>query len=248
MKKEELIRRTMQIVREVFQKDDGTVISYGKDGMEWQFNHLRGHGMCCGRVRKALRNCMGENGEVEQGNYHVQVITEQVCIVSGMVRIVQREDACIWQETPYEIMVCMCNGAAECVHVHGAKTAKLLCSVRGLDEAVYFLDEAEVLYIEAAHNNVVWHCREYRVESRDSLKRLEQCLPDRFMRIQRGYIINVKHVHVIRRNELQMDNGDILPVPYRIYQDIREALLEKSELHSSLQSLHSSQKLEATGK
>lgn len=222
-KKEELIRRTMLIVREIFRRTMHA-IPYCKSNMEWKFNHMLGYGLYCSHVRKALQSCFEEGGRIEHYDYHVQMITGQVHIVSGIFCIVHKQDTASGQGTPYEVVVCMCNGMAECVQIYGVKSARLLHRVKGFHEEIYFLEQAEILYIESSHNNVIWHCREYQVESRDSLKRLEMCMPDAFVRIHRGYIINVNHIFRIQNNEVQMTNGEILPIPARNCQSIRKQL------------------------
>lgn len=226
--REELIRKTIMIIQEIFQKATGTV-SHCRSDMEWQFNHLRGYGVYCSHIRNAIRSCKGPNEQIRHRNYYVRKIAGQVYIVSGTFCIGSNQSTDQDGETPYEIVVCMCNGMAEYIHIYGSKSARLLCEVQGLNGVTYFPEETEVLYIESAHNNVIWHCRAYEVESRDSLKRLEQCLPEIFMRIQRGYIVNVNHIHSIRKNELEMDNGDVLTIPYRIYTNVKEGIMHKMQ-------------------
>lgn len=251
--KRELVRRTMQIVKEIFQKNMQAV-SYCKGNMVWRFNHMSGYGLYCSTVRKALQGCAGENRQIRHHQYHVQAITDQVYLVSGLFCIVSGQEGNAPQElqgdqglqgSPYEILVCMSGGMAECIHVYGMRPARLLCRVRGLREEIYFLEETEVLYIESSHNNVIWHCRGYQVESRDSLKHLQQCLPGGFVRIHRGYIVNVRQIHSIRGNEVHMRNGDILTIPLRNSARIRKSLLAQMEKELlSPEDIHSSQKLE----
>lgn len=270
--KRELVRRTMQIVKEIFQKNTRAV-SYCKGNMEWRFNHMSGYGLYCPSVRKALQGCGGEDRWIRHHQYHVQTITEQVHLVSGLFCIVSGQDNVDaqgirdsqgiqnsqeirnskriqglqgLQGSPYEIIVCMSGGMAECVHVYGVRSARLLCKVQGVHEEVFFLEQAEVLYIESAHNNVIWHCRGYQVESRDSLKRLEQCLPECFMRIHRGYIVNTEQVYSIKSNEVHMSNGETLIIPMRNSASVRGSLLSRMEKGLlSPEETHSSQKMES---
>lgn len=245
--KRELVRRTMQIVKEIFQKST-QAIAYCKGNMEWRFNHMSGYGLYCPSVRKALQGCGGADRRIRHHQYHVQTITDQVHLVSGLFCIIpeqEGEDSQESQGIPYEILVCMLGGMAQCVHVYGVRTTRLLCKVQGIHEEVFFLEEEEVLYIESAHNNVIWHCRGYQVESRDSLKRLEQCLPDCFIRIHRGFIINVAQIHSIKSNEVHMSNGDTLVIPMRNSARVRRTLLLRMEKgFLSPEEIHSSQKVE----
>lgn len=226
--KEELIRRTMQIIKEIFQKNM-RAISYCKSNMEWRFNHMSGYGLHCARIRKALQGWADEGRRIRHREYHVQMITEQVYLVNGIFGIVPGREKDDSSEIPFEIVVCMCDGMAECIHIHGTAPARLLLQVRSFHEETWFLESTEILYIESSHNNVIWHCREYQVESRDTLKRLEQCLPDNFMRIHRCYIINVGQIHKISGKEVEMVNGDILTIPSRSGARVQEEILSKAE-------------------
>lgn len=226
--KEELIRRTMQIIKEIFQKNM-QAISYCKSNMEWRFNHISGYGLYCARIRKALQGWTDNGRRIRHREYHVQMITEQVCLVNGIFGIVSGQGMDDSSEIPFEIVVCMCDGMAECIHIHGTAPARLLFQVRGFHEETWFLESTEILYIESSHNNVIWHCREYQVESRDTLKRLEQCLPDHFVRIHRCHIINVEQIHKISGNEVEMTNGDILTIPVRNGAKVQKEILSRVE-------------------
>lgn len=226
--KEELIRRTMQIIKEIFQKNMRT-ISYCKSNMEWRFNHISGYGLYCTRVRRVLQGWAEESRQIRHREYHVQMITEQVHLVNGIFGIVPKQNADDSAEIPFEIVVCMYNGIAECIHIYGTGPERLLFKVRSFHEETWFLEGAEILYIESSHNNVIWHCRKYQVESRDSLKRLGQCLPEAFVRIHRCYIVNVGQIHKISGNEVEMMNGDVLTIPARNGAKIQQEILERVE-------------------
>lgn len=245
--KEELVRRTMRIVKEIFQ---GTkqAIPYCTGSMEWRFNHMSGYGLNCTHVREALRQCMEEGLQIRHLEYHVQAIADHVHLVSGIFCIAPKQGPGSGRGTPYEILICMYRGMAECVHVHGVRSARLLCRVKGFHEEVYFLEAEEVFYIESSHNNVIWHCREYQVESRDSLKRLERCLPGDFIRIHRGYIVNAGQIFSISGNEVRMANGDILAIPVKNCAKVRRSLLSQAEKELLYPpASHLSQKVEDDG-
>lgn len=226
--KEELIRRTMQIIKEIFQKNM-QAISYCKSNMEWRFNHISGYGLYCTRIRKALQGWAEEGRQIRHREYHVQMITEQVHLINGIFSIVPEQNGDAFLETPFEIVVCMRGGMAECVHIYGSGRERFLLQVRSFHEEIWFLESAEILYIESSHNNVIWHCRQYQVESRDTLKRLEQCLPNAFVRIHRCYIVNVGQIHKISGNEVEMTNGDILAIPVRNGAKVQEEILSKAD-------------------
>ena len=234
LEKQELKKRTRILIDEVFKKKAGSRLSYCKENVEWQFNHLCGYGITCLHVRSALRNCMENGSRINYIGFRVQEITEQINIVSGMFCIEHSGRHHQKPGTPYDAVICMENGMAVSIHIFGKKEARICCRVDGYNEVVYFPEIDEVLYLEAARNHVIWHCLEYEIEGRGPLKRCEEKLPDEFVRIQRGYLVNVRHLSVIRHNEVIMDNGDILPVPYRIFADVKKRLLEKKESTASV--------------
>lgn len=189
---------------------------------------MSGYGLYCTRIRKALQGCVEEGRQIRHRGYHVQMITEQIHLVNGVFSIAPEEDREGSLETPFEIVVCMSNGMAECVHIYGMGRERLLLQVRSFREEIWFLESTEILYIESSHNNVVWHCRKYQVESRDTLKRLEGCLPGAFVRIHRCYIVNVGQIHKISGNEVEMTNGDILLIPVRNGAKVQKEILSKA--------------------
>lgn len=234
LEKQELKKRTRILIGEVFKKKTRSRLSYCKENVEWQFNHLYGYGVTCLHVRSALHNCMEKNSEINYMGFRVQEITEQITIVSGMFCIEHSARPGPEPGTPYDAVVCMEKGMEVSIHIFGTKEARICYRVDGYNEVVYFPAIDEILYIEAARNHVIWHCLEYDIEGRGPLKRCEETLPEEFVKIQRGYVVNVRHLAVIRHNEVIMDNGDILPVPYRIFADVKQLLLQKKETTSSV--------------
>ena len=49
-------------------------------------------------------------------------------------------------------------------------------------------------------------------ELRYSLKRLEERLPNYFMRIHRSYIINLRHIQEVSKTRVLLDNEILLPI------------------------------------
>lgn len=97
--------------------------------------------------------------------------------------------------------------------------------IKATNESIYYIEENEILYIESQHNHVIWHCTGREILSNDSLYHLEEMLSEKFVRIQRGYIVNKYHVKYIQRCEAVMRNGDILPIPCKKYIMVRELLM-----------------------
>lgn len=91
-------------------------------------------------------------------------------------------------------------------------------------ERVFNLHEQEILYLEAGHNHVFWHCENFTIETTGSMKKAEQCLSDVFFKIQRSYIINKEHISKMARCYVEMDNGEKLSVPVKKYCKVKQSL------------------------
>ncbi len=89
---------------------------------------------------------------------------------------------------------------------------------------LYILQEQDILYMEASHNHVIWHCKNIIITTNDTLQQVEQRLSDSFVRIQRGYMINKHQIKHVRRCEVEMNNGDVLSIPCKKYVAIRDML------------------------
>ena len=55
---------------------------------------------------------------------------------------------------------------------------------------------------------------------------MEELKSDEFMMIEKGFIINIKHVMKLKEGEVYMRDGMILPIRKRGITVVREALLE----------------------
>lgn len=55
---------------------------------------------------------------------------------------------------------------------------------------------------------------------------MEELKSDEFMMIEKGFIINIKHVMKLKEGEVYMRDGMILPIRKRGITAVREALLE----------------------
>lgn len=85
----------------------------------------------------------------------------------------------------------------------------------------------DVLYISKEKNNVVFHLKnENIVQRRLSLGEISKSLRgDKFIYIERGYIINLMYVERMENNNIIMSNNDVLPVSRRKKTQIHMAVL-----------------------
>ncbi len=98
--------------------------------------------------------------------------------------------------------------------------------LRDAQEQSFFMDEADIIYLEAGHNRTRWHCRDKVIETSKNLLYTEKSLSDSFVRIHRGFVVNRQHVNKIGRYFVEMDAGMSLPIPAKKYMTVRELLLK----------------------
>ena len=76
------------------------------------------------------------------------------------------------------------------------------------------LAESEILYFEGQANYLAIHTmggEEYRMRS--TMAGLEEELKDSdFLRIHKGFLVNLEHVRILKTEELELDNGEVLPI------------------------------------
>lgn len=69
----------------------------------------------------------------------------------------------------------------------------------------------EVLYLEKDENYVIYHTKEQRILSRQTLSDLEEIFPSYICRIHKTYAVSLLHVHQLERESLSI-HQKILPI------------------------------------
>jgi DNA-binding LytR/AlgR family response regulator len=83
----------------------------------------------------------------------------------------------------------------------------------------------DILYIESLKEYVRYHTTQGRIIELNSLKRLEEELPQaQFMRVHRSYIVALSKVHHYQNSKLHLENDHILPVGRTYKKHISERL------------------------
>lgn len=202
--------------------------------MYWQINKFFTKSTEKNTLREMLANHFREDRKAEHGHYCVQRLDREVSVVYGNFRIKDKEDASGFYGFPYEVTVIMKNGIAERFILTGNREEPAISMVKSDEDHFYMLKESDVLYIEASHNDSIWHCRDTSVRCRGTLKELEMRLPRYFFRIQRGYIVNTYHIKSLEQRELTIDNGDILLIPVRTYYEVKKQLKKICEAFAEM--------------
>ncbi len=117
------------------------------------------------------------------------------------------------------------NGVIKMTMLHISEELGKVFQLTDVIERTYFLQEAEVLYLESGHNRVFWHTAKEVVEVAGSLINTECRLPNSFVRIHRSFIVNSMHVEKIERCHVELSNGDQLQIPVKKYTDVKKKLI-----------------------
>lgn len=89
---------------------------------------------------------------------------------------------------------------------------------------------ANILYAETWERGARIHTAEEKLITKQHMSELLELLPKRqFMLCHRAYIINLAHVKTIRSNELELKNGELLPVSKYRFDDLRRRLISYLE-------------------
>lgn len=83
----------------------------------------------------------------------------------------------------------------------------------------------EVRYLDVLKNYVTVHAKQDYTLKR-SLGDFEKELDDRFFRVGRGMIVNLKHIRRVTKVEMHLSDGTALPLPRGAYEALNRAIIE----------------------
>ncbi len=93
------------------------------------------------------------------------------------------------------------------------------------DGVAYMIPVQDILYFEVFNHNTVLHTKEQAYSFRGTLKELTEKLPPAlFASPHQSYIVNLQHIHWAKTAQLQMTNGDTVPVSRRRQQEFEAQL------------------------
>lgn len=75
------------------------------------------------------------------------------------------------------------------------------------------LAQSEILYFEGQANYLAIHTITGEYKMRSTMAGVEKELEDSdFLRIHKGFLVNLEHIRVLKTEELELDNGTVLPI------------------------------------
>lgn len=83
----------------------------------------------------------------------------------------------------------------------------------------------EIRYLDVRQNYVTIHAKqEYTVKR--TLGDFEKELDDRFSRIGRSMIVNLKYIQRVTKTEVRLSDGTVLPLPRGAYEPLNRAIIQ----------------------
>lgn len=85
---------------------------------------------------------------------------------------------------------------------------------------------ADILYVESENVYVLVHTPPKTYRTRISLAKFAEQLDETFFKVHRSYIVGLKYIKKITRNEVTMINGDAVPISRGLYDEVHGALVK----------------------
>ena len=83
----------------------------------------------------------------------------------------------------------------------------------------------EIRYLDVHQNYVTVHAKsDYTVKR--TLGDFEKELDDRFCRVGRGMILNLKYIQRVTKTEVRLSDGTVLPLPRGAYEPLNRAIIQ----------------------
>lgn len=98
---------------------------------------------------------------------------------------------------------------------------------KGPEEVTYFFNSGTILWIESArgsHHSII-HTTEGEYESLENLRYFEKQFGDTLLRIHASFLVNPLYLRNIKRFEVTMTDGAVLPVPEKKYTAVRKQII-----------------------
>ncbi len=87
------------------------------------------------------------------------------------------------------------------------------------------ISQNEILYIERAQRKLQIHTKEKEYSYYSSLRKLQGQLDEVFVRCHEAYIVNLDYVKVVEKEQIQMENSDIIPIGVSYEKELRRRYL-----------------------
>ncbi len=88
------------------------------------------------------------------------------------------------------------------------------------------LAQNEILYFEGQANYLAIHTTSEQYRMRSTMSAVEEELKDSgFLRIHKGFLVNLEHIRILKTEELELDNGEVLPIGKSYSESAKKSIL-----------------------
>lgn len=95
-------------------------------------------------------------------------------------------------------------------------------------EGFYEIILKDIIYVEALNHNVIIHMRQGNIRCKDSMKKLEEVLCDKwFFRCHKSFIVNLDEVDNLKKLIVHMRDGSDLDIAQRKLRDFKRVYLKR---------------------
>lgn len=223
----EILKTTERLLYYIHMGYHRKIYNLCKDNVFWKYNHNYSKGIMNKRIITNINTIIrpSEVRNIEHIQYTIQDLFKNHVAITGIYCIYKTEKF-VTKKHYFDYTVIFSDGQACYIQIFGNKIPIKIHKIISTEDIVYNLQEDDLLYVEAMRNHILWHCNDGVIESAGPLKNIEDNLSDNFVKVHRSYIVNVNFVKNVQRCHATMTNGDIIPIPYKKYVDIKKKLLE----------------------
>lgn len=94
-----------------------------------------------------------------------------------------------------------------------------------VDNESFKINLKDIIYIEAFGHSSCVACENKEYNTKLSISDIAKVLDNSFIQCHRSYIANLQHVSRIAKTDVVFDNGKIIPVSRRMYNDVNMAFI-----------------------
>ncbi len=105
------------------------------------------------------------------------------------------------------------------------RTCASRISAYGTNGSLTFFELPKVLFISALGKESVVQTTDGKTFVKNSISDLQKQAGDALIAIHRSYLVNPEFIRDIKRYEITLENGTVLPVPQRKYNELRQKLI-----------------------
>ena len=88
------------------------------------------------------------------------------------------------------------------------------------------LAQNEILYFEGQANYLAIHTTGSQYRMRSTMSAVEEELKNNgFLRIHKGFLVNLEHIRILKTEELELDNGEVLPIGKSYSESAKKSIL-----------------------